>query len=209
MFEGFWRQSCTLESTAKQNKQKKETHDFDCTKYIKYYSPKAQLHALYHKQHKKVSSFAFELCTCLPRNRVTYVCMCACVVLRLLSTGWKASPVDAFGEGQDDAVLRPTNDERALLTPSELHQTFSFTGGQASLLLLPLCPGDLRLDPGQKKQPSHTIWPVTYSSLGCAYPNLLVLHSSFLRKITEAMIRVNGIGLKDGRLAPNGSQTCY
>lgn len=146
---------------AKQTK-KKETHDFDCTKYIKYYSPKAQLHALYHKQHKKVSSFAFELCTCLPRNRVTYVCMCACVVLRLLSTGWKASPVDAFGEGQDDAVLRPTNDERALLTPSELHQTFSFTGGQASLLLLPLCPGDLRLDPGQKKQPSHTIWPVTH-----------------------------------------------
>lgn len=59
--------------------KKKETHDFDCTKYIKYYSPKAQLHALYHKQHKKVSSFVVELCISLPRNRMTYVCVSVCV----------------------------------------------------------------------------------------------------------------------------------
>lgn len=163
MFEGFWCQSFTLESTAKQNKnKKKKMHDFDCTKYIKYYSPKAQLHALYHKQHKKVSSFVSELCTSLPRNRMTNVCMCACVVLRLLSTGWQASPVDAFGEGQDDAILRPTNDERVLLTPSELHQTSSFTMRQASLLLLPLCPRNLRLDPVQRKQAPHTIWPAIH-----------------------------------------------
>lgn len=59
--------------------------------------------------------------------------------------------MDALGEGQDDTELRPTNDERALLTASELHQTFSFTVRQASLLLLPLRPGDLRLDPVQRK----------------------------------------------------------
>lgn len=117
--------------------------------------------------------------------------------------------MDAFGGGRDDAVLRPRNDERALLTPSELHQAFSFTARQASLLLLPLGPGDLRLDPEQGKKNSFQIpygqWLV-YSRLGCAYSNrLLVSHSSFLRKFTEAKVGVNSIGLKDGSVLPSAN----
>lgn len=68
--------------------------------------------------------------------------------------------MDAFGEGQDDTILRPTNDERALQTPSELRRTVGGTARQAGLLLLPLGPGDLGLDPVQRKQPPHTICPV-------------------------------------------------
>lgn len=46
--------------------------------------------------------------------------------------------------------------------PGELHGAVSFTLTGDGLLLLPLGPGDLGLDPGQRKQPSHTIWPVSH-----------------------------------------------
>lgn len=66
----------------KAKKRTKITHDFNCTKYIKYYHPRLNfMHFII--SNTKVSSFVLELCTSLPRNRMC-VCVCAGVVLRLL-----------------------------------------------------------------------------------------------------------------------------
>ncbi|MEQ2187838.1 hypothetical protein GOODEAATRI_008683 [Goodea atripinnis] len=59
----------------------------------------------------------------------------------------KASPMDAFREHQDDKALRPTDDDQP---HSELDRTVGFKVTRPGLLLLPLGPGDLRLDPGQR-----------------------------------------------------------
>lgn len=65
--------------------------------------------------------------------------------------------MDAFREHQDDIALRPTDDDQAFSTVSELPDseldwTVSVATRQTGLLLLSLGTGDLRLDPGQRKQ---------------------------------------------------------
>lgn len=133
------------------------------------------------------------------------VCVCACVVLRLLSTGWNGFSSGCFWR-------RPR-----WLRFYAPRRTSGLFWRRVSCVRLPAPPWDRRVYSSFLLAPGIFAWILDrenslltpcdqwrlYSRLACAYSNLLLVpHSSFLRKFTEAVICVNRTGLKDSRMAP-------
>lgn len=188
MFEGFWCQSRTLESTAKQNKKNRMISTAQNISNIIY--PRLNfMHFIISNTKKSVLLF---LSCVLPYLETgVYVCVCGVKTaidrVKGFSSGcfwrrprWRGTNAPRMTSG---LFWHRVSCIRLSASPwdRQVYSSFLFAPGIFAWILYR--ENSLLIPYGQ--------WLI-YSRLGCAYSNLLlVLHSSFLRKFTEAMIRVN------------------